>query len=297
MAEIAFQNGIKLAILLVVGFFALILLFVFFPVRIISAGEIGVLLEFGKVKEIWHPGMHILVPFMNEVIIMPTQIEKFETAATAASADLQIVQTTIAVNYRLPQNDPSVQSLYENFRGDHETRIIQPLVQEIVKSSTAKRTAAELITKREDVKTVITANLREKLAQYNIDVVEVSITNFDFSPEFNKAIESKVVVEQELQQAQLELQKKQVQVQQGIAEKNASATATVITAEADAKATILRANAEAEAIKTITGSINDPYVRYLYVQRWNGQVPKVVGSGQNIMDISSLVTEPANSSR
>lgn len=283
------NNGLKLAAFLVIGFFALIFLLIFFPIRIINAGEVGVLLEFGKVKEIWHPGMHVFIPFMNDVVIMSTQIQKFEADASAASSDLQIVRTTIAVNYRLPQSDGAVQTLYENFRGDHEMRIIQPIVQEVVKSNTAKRTAAELITKRETVKQMITADLRERLAEYDIDLVAVSITNFDFSPEFNKAIESKVVVDQELLQAQLELEKKQVQVQQIIAEKNATATAMVIEATAQAQSQILRANAEAEAIKTITESLNDPYVRYLYVQKWNGQVPKVVGSDQNIIDISSLI--------
>ncbi|VVC03064.1 SPFH domain / Band 7 family protein [Candidatus Bilamarchaeum dharawalense] len=290
--EMAVHNGVKLAVFLVIGFFVLIFLFVFFPVRIINAGEIGVLLEFGRVKEIWHPGMHILIPFMNDVVVMSTQIEKFETSSSAASSDLQMVSTMIAVNYRLPKTDASIQSLYENFRGDHEIRIIQPLVQEVVKANTAKYTAEELLSKREQVKAVITQNLKEKLLEYDVDVVEVSITNFDFSPDFNKAIESKVVVQQELLQAQLELQKKQIDVQRIIVEQNASATAIVIKAEADAQAQILRANAEAQAIQTITASLNDPYIRYLYVQNWNGQVPKVVGSGQNIIDISSLVAEP-----
>ncbi|MFH1327880.1 MAG: prohibitin family protein [Candidatus Bathyarchaeota archaeon] len=287
--NIAFHHGIKLAMFLVIGFFVLIFLLIFFPIRVINAGEVGVLLEFGRVKEIWQPGVHLLIPFMNDVVTMSTQIQKFEADATAASADLQIVQTTIAVNYRIPSSDAGVQTLYENFRGDQEMRIIQPIVQEVVKSNTAKRTAAELITKRETVKQTITADLRERLAEYDIDLIAVSITNFDFSPEFNKAIESKVVVEQELQQAQLELQKKQVQVQQLIAEKNASAISMVIEATAQAESQVLRANAEAEAINTITQSLNDPYVRYLYVQRWNGQVPKVTGSGQNIIDVSSLV--------
>ncbi|MFH1785198.1 MAG: prohibitin family protein [Candidatus Micrarchaeota archaeon] len=289
--EMGFQAGIKMAIFMVIAFFLLIFLFIFFPIRIINAGEVGVLLEFGKVKEIWHPGMHLLIPFINEVKSMSTQIQKFESDASAASSDLQIVQTTIAVNYRIQSEDIDVQNLYENFRGDHEDRIIDPIVQEVVKSNTAKLTAAELITKRETVKQVITADLKQKLAEYDITVVAVSITNFDFSADFNKAIEAKVVVEQELLQEQLELQKKQVEVQQTIAIKNATATGMVIEAEAYAKSQVLMAQGEAEAIETITESLTDEYIQYLYVQNWDGQVPKVVGSGESIIDISSLVEQ------
>jgi len=286
----------KVVGLMALGFFALVFILIFFPVRIINAGEVGVLLEFGRVKEIWYPGLHIMVPFMNNVDVMSTQIEKFETQSSAASSDLQIVQTSIAINYRLPQDDASVQSLYENFRGNHESRIIAPLAQEVVKANTAKYSANELITKREQLKTVIGANLRDKLRQYDIDVVEVSITNFDFSPEFNDAIEKKVVAEQNKQQAQFELEKKQIEVLKVIAEKNATATANVLEAEGEAKARIIRADAEAESIKTITESLNDPYVRYFYALKWNGQVPKVVGSNQNIIDISSLMyDQPVNS--
>ena len=292
--KIALNAGLKFIGLLVLGFFALVFLLVFFPVRIVSAGEVGVLLEFGKVKEIWHPGLHLMIPFVNNVDTMSTQIEKFETEASAASSDLQVVQTTIAVNYRLPQNDASVQSLYENFRGNHESRIIAPLVQEVVKANTAKYSAAELISKREQLKSVIGSSLKEKLEQYDIEVVEVSITNFDFSPEFNSAIEQKVVAEQNKQQAQYELEKKQIEVQKTIAEKNASATGAVLEAQGEATSKLIKAKAEAEAIKTHTQTLNDPYVRYYYVSRWNGQLPKVVGSDENIIDISSLVGETAD---
>lgn len=287
--------AVKFVITIIVLFVGLVLLLVFFPVRIISAGEVGVLLEFGKVKEIWYPGLHILVPFVNNVEIMSTQIQKFEAEASAASSDLQVVQTTIAVNYRLPQNDASVKNLYENFRGNHEARIIAPLVQEVVKANTAKYSAAELITKREQLKAVIGANLKEKLRVYDIEVVEVSITNFDFSPEFNDAIEKKVVAEQNKQQAQFELEKKQIEVLKVIAEKNATAIANVLEAEGEAKAKVIRAEAEAESILKITQSLNSPYIEYYKIQKWNGQMPKVVGSGQNIIDVSAVLDEPAPS--
>ncbi|MEW6723002.1 MAG: prohibitin family protein [Candidatus Micrarchaeota archaeon] len=294
--SISVNAGVKFVLLLVFGFIGLMLLLVFFPVRVISAGEVGVLLEFGRVKEIWHPGLHLMVPFMNGVDILSTQIEKFETQASAASSDLQIVQATIAVNYRLPQSDASVQTLYENFRGNHENRIIAPLAQEVIKANTAKYSADELITKRGELKSVISADLKQKLAEYDIDVVEVSITNFDFSPEFNDAIERKVVAEQNKLQAQFELEKQQIEVLKQVAQANATAESEIIKADAEAKAKVIRAEAEAEAITKITQTLGDEYLRYYYIQRWNGELPKVMGSEGNIIDISQLLDEGTKSS-
>jgi len=257
-------------------------------VRIIQAGEVGVKLEFGKVTEILHPNLYLVIPIMHDVKYMSTQIEKFETPASAASNDLQIVVTQIAVNYRISQDDADVQNLYERFRGNHEQRLIQPIVQEVVKANTAKFNAEELITKRVEVKERISEGLAEKLQTYGLIVEEVSITDLDFSPEFDAAIEAKVVAEQKLQKEQIDLRTKKVEVQKLIAERNASAIALVIQAEAEAEATVIKAEAEANAITKITTSLTDPYVRYYYVDQWNGQLPKVMGDNDLIVDLEGL---------
>ncbi|MBN1170447.1 prohibitin family protein [Candidatus Micrarchaeota archaeon] len=287
----------------VIGFFGTIfILFVLAillisSVRIINAGEVGVKLEFGRVMDVLEPNIHFVVPVMNDVKYLSTQIEKFETTASAASNDLQVVETQLAVNYRINGNNDQIMNLYETFRGNHEVRIIDPLVQEVVKANTAQFNAAELITKRVELKSKIAQDLKQKLGNYGIDVVEVSITNLDFSPEFNAAIEAKVVAEQKLQKEKIDLETKKIEVQRLIAETNASATSLVIQANADAEAKIIRATAEAEAIEKITKAVTAQYIQYNYVQRWDGQLPKVMGSQDVIIGLESLDgNQEANSS-
>ncbi len=289
----------------VFGFFgSIFVIFIAFvllasSVRIINAGEVGVKLEFGRVVDVLEPNIHFVVPIMNDVKYLSTQIEKFETGASAASKDLQIVDTSIAVNYQINGDVNEIQSLYERFRGNHESRIIAPLVQEVVKANTAKFNAAELITERVELKTRIASDLKQKLSAYGIDVIEVSITNLDFSSQFNAAIEAKVVAEQTLQKEEIDLETKKIEVQKLVAQENATAeakvirakaeaTARVISAEAEANATIIQAEAQKEAITKITSSITDPYIRYYYIQEWNGQLPKVMGGNDVILDLGSL---------
>lgn len=260
-------------------------------VRIINAGEVGVKTEFGKVTDILEPNLHIVVPIVNDVAYLSTQIGKYEATASAASKDLQVVDTKLAINYKIKGSNDEIKLLYEQFRGNHEERIISPLVQEVVKANTAQFNAAELITKRVDVKSKIARDLKTKLDPYGIEVVEVSITDLDFSKEFNAAIEAKVVAEQTLEKEKIDLETKKIEVQQLIASTNASATSLVIQAEADAQARIIRATAEAEAIEKVTESISDPYVRYYYVTRWDGMLPKVMGDNDVIIDIEDIVEQ------
>lgn len=261
----------------------------FMSVTIINTGELGVLSSFGKVEGVLEPGLHFRIPLFQSVAYLKTTVQKYEANASSASSDLQVVSTAIAINYQVTDNEGTVLELYKQFRGDYQSVIIDPLVQEAVKSNTARYNANELITKRSEVKNAITNDLKSRLSQYHLNVIEVSITDFDFSPEFNKAIEAKVVAEQTKLQAQVELERKQIEVQLQIAEANASATSELLRAEADAKARLIRANSEAQAVKTISDAMTDPYIRYNFVEKWNGELPKVVPPSNTIVDVGGYV--------
>lgn len=292
-----YWNLAMTAILVFTGVLAFFMLLS--SIVIVETSNVGILLEFGNIKEIWQPGLHFKIPFIQSYYIMSTQTMKYETHASAASNDLQVVSTNITVNYHMDTSQ--AEYLFRQFRGEYEARLITPLVQEAVKANTAKFTAEDLIKKRETAKIAISSALGEKLRQHGIIVDEVSITNFDFSPEFNKAIENKVVVEQEKLQMQLELEKKQIEVQKLVAEQNATAQAQIIKADADAKSTMLRAEGQAiadvtaasgqanatimmaqankQAIDLVQGVLTPEYVQYQYSQRWNGELPYFMSNG------------------
>jgi len=77
----------------------------------------------------------------------------------AASKDLQDAKTKIALNYHIDSNVVNV--LYRDIGMDYQTRIIIPAIHEVVKASTAKYNADELITQRETVKDLIQSGLYE----------------------------------------------------------------------------------------------------------------------------------------
>jgi len=240
-------------------------------VKIVDAGNRGVLLHWNAVDLSAPPldeGIHFLVPFQDDIVQMEVRTLKYDKDTRSASKDLQSVETTVTVNYH-PDKE-RVHVLFKEIGLDYENRVIQPAIEETVKQVTANYNAEELITKRPLVKSDIEDAIRERLNQFDIVTEVISITDFEFSILFNKAIESKVEAEQNALRAENDLRRIQVEAQQHEA-----------TAEGLAAANIAEARGEAEAIAIINQALaqNPNYFEWLKIQAWDGTLPLVVGEG------------------
>ena len=182
----------KLRITAVVVTVIVIIVFTIESVVRVQAGYRGVVLYLGAVEDrVLGEGVHIVTPFLEQVIQMEVRTQKFEAEASAPSKDLQEVKTVIALNYRI---DPQqANKIYQLLGITYQDRVISPTIQESVKASVAKFNAEELITKRENAKDVIAQAIRTTLAANNIDVQNIFITDFQFSQSFADQIEQKVV--------------------------------------------------------------------------------------------------------
>jgi prohibitin 2 len=258
----------------------------------VPSGYRGVLMTFGKVEDtVLQEGLNYKVPFTQTVVLMNVQIQKAESTESTATKDLQEVSTTVAVNYRL--NPGRVNEIYKDLREDYVSRVIKPNIEESLKATTAEYRAEELVTKRAVVKSTFDDILVERLKVFNIDVISVSLTDFQFSTSFAAAIESKVIAEQEALQAKNTLEQIRYEAQQQIIQAEAAKNATIARAEGDAFAQIIQANATAKSIKLITEQMTAEYSQYLWLQQWDGQLPVVYsGDGQSlILDISQLTRD------
>ena len=240
-------------------------------VKIVDAGNRGILTHWNAV-DLENPpldeGIHFVIPFQDEVVQMEVRTLKYDTSTRSASKDLQTVQTTVTVNYH-PDTE-RVHYLYKEIGLSYESRVIQPAIDETVKQVSANYNAEELITKRPLVKADIENAIRERLNQFYIDTEVISITDFEFSPLFAKAIESKVEAEQKAQKAENDLIRIEVEARQLEAQ-----------AVGLAAANIAEAQGEAEAISIINQALsNNPfYLEWLKTQAWDGRLPLVVGEG------------------
>jgi regulator of protease activity HflC (stomatin/prohibitin superfamily) len=257
----------------------------------VPAGFRGVLLTWGKpADKILGEGLNFVIPFVQSVEMMNVQVQKAESTESAATNDLQEVTATVAVNFRLNPN--AVNQIYRELRQDYESRVIKPNIEESLKAATAQFKAEELITKRATVKAAFDDILEERLSVFNIDVIAVSLTDFQFSPSFAAAIEAKVTAEQSALEAQNKLEQIRFEAQQQIIQAEAEKNATIARALGEAQSTIIEAEATAQAIEVITGQMTPEYAQYLWLTQWDGKLPLVVGEGTGlIIDVNSLLDE------
>lgn len=235
---------------------------------IVEAGHRGVVLYLGAVENrVLGEGVHFIAPFLEQVVPMEVRTQKFQAEASAASNDLQEVQTVIAVNYRIDPTEAN--KIYQTLGVNYGDRVISPTIQESVKASVAKFNAEDLITKRETAKSVIANAIRSTLAANDIQTQNVFITDFKFSEAFATQIEQKVVAFQKYLTELNNLRSVGVVANQSVAQ-----------AEGQARATAAKATGESQAIKIITSQLRESpeYLQWQAISKWNGQMPYALGS-------------------
>lgn len=249
------------------GIGALFLLIVFFnSFTTVQAGHSGIITTFGKVNEtVLAEGLHVKIPFVQEIIKIDNRVLKSEVLCSSASKDMQIVSSTISLNYKVGNNSSA--DIYKNVGIDFETKIVNPSIQECVKAVTAKFTAEELITNRQVVSDQMSSELAKKIVAYGLEIQIFNITSFEFSAEFNAAIEAKQTAQQNALKAEQDLVRIKVEAQQQIEQ----------------------AKAEAESYKLKSAEITEAMIRMEYINKWDGKLPSVISDGTNIMDISSML--------
>lgn len=219
-------------------------------------------------------GLNFVLPVLEQAILMDVRVQKDTYDATAASKDMQTVHTKVAMNFRpVPE---SVPKLYAEVGWDYSDRVIAPAVQEAVKATTARFTAEELITHREEVKKIIQESVEKYVTKVNIRVEELYITDFDFSRQFAEAIESKQIAEQTALKAKRDLDRIKIEAEQKVA-----------TARAEAES--LRMQKDAITPQLI--QLRQVEMQRMAIEKWDGRMPSVMmgqGGATPLLNLNSL---------
>ena len=247
--------------------------------HVVTAGTAGVRVDWGAVQAGTMPeGLYWRPWFKTSIINLDVRVQKKESRATASSRDLQVVTAVIALNYRL--DGAQAATIYQKI-GDLEqvdVNIIDPVLQEAVKTATARYNAEELITKRPDVKAAITEYVTKVLQASNVQVVDLNIVNFQFDAQYQQAIEAKQVAEQKALAATNDLRRIEVEAKQNEA-----------IAQGKANAALIEARAEAERQELLRKTITPELVQWQAIQRWDGKLPVVSSEGGAFLDVGALV--------
>jgi prohibitin 2 len=268
-----------------IAFFAIVFAIAQSAFIIVDAGHVGVVKRLGAVQPIaFEEGFHFKLPILDDVVKLDIRLRKVFNDSISASKDLQTVRTEVTVQYSLNGSVSPVSYQKIGIRQVIESTLIEPAIQESVKSVTALYTAEQLITNREEVKLkiqeeveqFIDTTLSRKGAPNTLSIANVAITDFAFSSEFNRAIELKVKAEQEALQALNEKTRRVTQAEAAAAEKK-------LAAEAEAYQISVESKARADAIKREANALkgNPALIQLRMAEKWNGELPKF-SSGNSI---------------
>ncbi len=282
-------------------FYPIVFILLFFLVTgvfvIVETGHVGVVRTLGAVQpEALAEGFHMKKPFIDKVEQIDIRLTAASAKAVSASKDLQTVQTQVTLQYSL--TGALAPLIYQKIgkRSTVSLTLIEPAIQESVKAITAKYTAEELVTKRAEVKvaiqeaidTFISITLADKEISSNaLRIANVAITDFDFSEEFNKAIELKVKAEQEALQALNEKIRRVTQAEAAAEEKMLAASAQAFQIEVSSTARAAAIEREAKALRN-----NPQLIQLRIAEKWDGTLPKFSGGGAvPMLNVDSLLKE------
>jgi regulator of protease activity HflC (stomatin/prohibitin superfamily) len=216
-------GGVLAALLVLIGLNSFV---------IINPGQAGVLSVLGKAQDgALLEGLHYRPPFVSSVDIYDVTVQKFEVPAQSSTKDLQDLSASFAINFRL---DPTQVVQIRRTQGSLQNivaKIIAPQTQESFKIAAARRTVEEAITKRSELKEDFDNALDSRLQKYGIIVLDTSVVDLNFSPEFARAVEEKQIAEQRAQRAVYVAQEAEQQAQSDINRAKGKAEAQRLLAE------------------------------------------------------------------
>lgn len=211
---------------------AIVLLIALNSFIIINPGEAGVLSVLGKARDgVLLEGIHIKPPFVSVVDIYDLTVQKFEVPAQSSTKDLQDLSARFAINFRLNPTQVVEVRRKQGTLQNIVSKIIAPQTQESFKIAAARRTVEEAITKRNELKQDFDEALGNRLDKYGILVLDTSVVDLTFSPEFARAVEEKQIAEQRAQRAVYVAQEAEQEAQADINRAKGRAEAQRLLAE------------------------------------------------------------------
>lgn len=273
-----------------IGIAVVIVLAILWPFYSVPTGSRGVITQFGKIVGIEGEGLAILPPW-QKLSNFSIRAEKADIeSAEGSTSDTQPVKVSMTVRYSIATD--RVSEVFEKYSHDGDlSSYVQTATQEIFKAVTAKYTAPDLIAQRARVSSDINAALREKLALYGAQVINIDMRNFAFSDSYMHAINDKVTQEQLRLAAENKLKTVEAEQKQKVAIAEAEASARKAQADGEAYANLTIAKAQAEALKVQSAALAQSKdvlelrrieVEKVKAEKWNGALPTAIYAGAPI---------------
>ena len=132
------DNDVKSGLIAVgLGFIGIVAaIIVFGSWYIVSPGEVAINTPLGKIVGAYSSGIHLKLPVVDSIKKFSVLVQRADMETQVFSKDLQTITVKLAINYRI--NEGNVADIYSNLGLDYVQTVVDPTVQEVLKSITAK---------------------------------------------------------------------------------------------------------------------------------------------------------------
>lgn len=245
----------------------------------VEAGEVAVVKTLGKVNGIRMPGTYFDFYLFNDYIYFDTTIQKLEIRTSSYSSDAQTMDIEMTVQYKI---DPTKAEniLTEYISLDSLSQRIEKVADDNAKSILSKYTAMKIIETRASISPEVQEAVKLAIDEkYYATVTAVNLTNIDFTDEFEKSVEDKVIAEQQkeaaITKAEQELEVAKLTAQAKIVEAEGNAESQKIIARASAEAMALKI---VELAKSTGFNVNETYLKKVETTVINKESQKQISS-------------------
>ena len=283
-------SNMKYVVISIIG-----LILLFSAIYTVDEGNVGIVKRFGEAVNSVDPGVHLKVPFIDNIKEIDVRTHKYQLKMSASTTgrkegggvELQMPSSVvISANWNIPKN--SALEIYKKFGGleQYEDRMLDPRVLRSTKQIFAKHSIEEIISSREIVRGEIANALTDALSGKLVSMTDINIEDIEFSQKIKTAIENKQTSKLSFEAEQYNLDKQNLEAQR-----------TVNTATAEAESRTKRSIAEAAAIQREGDAVamamsakgkalkeNPGLVLLIHEERWNGVLPThVLSDGSNLL--------------
>lgn len=255
----------RLIVAAVIVVVLLISVFVLWPFASVPAGYVGVMTSFGAPSAtVYDPGIHFRLPISQSMHNVYIGVFKAESDVAGSSKDLQQADMKVSVNFNILPS--AAVGVYANLGGDPWAQVMDPAVHDTVKAVAARYDATDLIQKRDQVSQEIREALLTRFKNIGVNVSAVNIVDFQFSKQFNDAIEAKITAQQNALRVENEITQTKWEAQKRVVESEAALQVAENTAKAN---DLMGKSLEA----------NPALIEKLKVEKWDGHYPTYMMGG------------------
>jgi modulator of FtsH protease HflC len=236
----------------------------FQSVFIVVQTEQAIILQFGEyIRTIKEPGLAFKLPFVQSVVKIDRRLLSYDLPPRKITlGDQKFLVLDSYTRYRIA--DPL--KFFKSVRNEQnvQNRLV-PIIMGRMQSALGKTTLGELLSaKRIEILTEIVSGVREAVAEFGIELIDVRIRKADLPPENSKAIFDRMQSDREREAKLLRAEGEERAL---IIRADADKQVTTILSDAQRQALIIEGNAEATATKLLTDAYGQDKDFAVFIQR------------------------------